>query len=55
MARPKKTVEAAEAQTYTITAGNIVFDADGVKCVAGDSVTVPDDAVAGLKAAGVIK
>lgn len=57
MARPKKAVEAAGAPAalYTVTAGNIVYDADGVKRVAGDSVTVPGEAAEGLKAAGIIE
>lgn len=55
MARPKKTVEAAEAQTYTVTEGNIVFDDAGNRCLAGDKVVLGDEAAATLKAVGVIK
>lgn len=52
MARPRKPVE---GETYTVTPGNIVYDASGERKLEGDEVELPADAVEALKAAGVIK
>lgn len=57
MARPKTNPTpspAAKVAALTVTAGNIVFDRGGNRCLEGDVVDLPADVLAELKAAGLV-
>lgn len=49
------TTETKDTKSFTVTEGNIAFDKDGRKCVAGDDIQLTAEQAATLKKAKIVE